>query len=81
MDLVELLQDAGIDIRRGSMTRDQAIQLVNLYDNHLPEEYMESYLTYFQMTEKEFYEVIDKWVNKDLFEKSNGKWEPVFEIR
>ena len=74
------LQDSGIDIRRGSMTREQAIQLVNLYDNHLPEEYMESYLAYFQMTEKEFFEVIDKWVNKDLFEKKHGKWEPVFEI-
>ena len=62
------LQDAGIDIRRGSMTRDQAIQLVNLYDNHLPKEYLESYLSYFQMSEKDFYDVLDKWVNKDLFE-------------
>ena len=27
-------QDAGIEIRRGAMTREQGLNLVNLYDNH-----------------------------------------------
>ena len=31
-------QDAGIEIRRGSMTRDQALNLVRMYDNAYPEE-------------------------------------------
>jgi len=25
--------------------------------------------------------VFDKWANKDLFEKLNGRWKPTFEIR
>ena len=73
-------QDAGIDIRRGAMTREQAIQLVNIYDNQLPEEYLEEYLEYFQMSKDEFNQVIDKWANKDLFEKIDNKWIPSFEI-
>ena len=53
-------QDAGIDIRRGSMTREQAIELVKLYDNQLPEEYILNYLNYYDMTREQFDEVIDK---------------------
>jgi N-acetyl sugar amidotransferase len=74
------LQDAGIEIRRGAMTRDQAINLVKLYDGHYPEEYIDSYLNYYQMTKDEFNYVLDKWANRDLFSKVNGKWMPIFEI-
>ena len=73
-------QDAGIDIRRGSMTREQAIELVKLYDNQLPEEYILNYLNYYDMTREQFDEVIDKWANIDLFEKKDGIWMPIFEI-
>jgi hypothetical protein len=31
------------------------------------------------MTKEEFGSVLDKYVNKDLFEKINGIWEPKFE--
>jgi len=74
-------QDAGIEIRRGAMTRDQAINLVNLYDGLYPEEYIETYLDYFQMDQSEFNLVIDRWANKNLFKKVNGLWEPVYSIK
>ena len=61
-------QDAGIEIRRGAMTRDQAVNLVKLYDGHYPEEFIETYLGYYQMSMDEFDAVIDRWANKDLFE-------------
>jgi hypothetical protein len=32
------------------------------------------------MNRSEFDLVIDKWVNKDLFEKKNNYWQPKFEI-
>jgi len=73
-------QDAGIDIRRGAMTRDQAIQLVSLYDNELPEDYIDEYLDYYQMTRQEFDTIVNKWVNTDLFEKDGNKFKPKFEI-
>lgn len=73
-------QDVGIEIRRGSMTREQGINLVQLYDNIYPEEFIETYLEYYQISKKEFDEVIDSWANKELFEKVDGFWEPKFTI-
>ena len=74
-------QDAGIEIRRGAMTREQAVNLVRLYDGHYPEEFIDTYLEYYQMNKKEFDEVLDRWANKDLFEKKDGRWCPVFEVK
>ncbi len=73
-------QDAGIEIRRGSMTRDQGLNLVRMYDNFYPEPFIEMYLDYYEMTKKEFDAVLDRWVNIDLFEKINGIWSPKFEV-
>ena len=52
------------------MNRTQAINLVKLYDNHFPEEHLKLYLDYYEMKERDFLEVIDKWANKELFEKN-----------
>ena len=73
-------QDASIEIRRGAMTRDQAINLVKLYDGSFPSEFLNIYLEYYEMKKSEFDEVLDKWTNKDLFEKENGFWKPKFKI-
>jgi N-acetyl sugar amidotransferase len=73
-------QDAGIEIRRGAMDRNQAINLVRLYDGHYPEEFIETYLDYYDMTMDEFEAVLDKWVNRDLFKKVDGRWTPNFNI-
>lgn len=74
-------QDAGIEIRRGAMTRDQAVELARLYDNHYPEEFIELYLDYYRMTQGEFDAVLDRWVDREIFVKSNGRWNPVFEVK
>ncbi len=73
-------QDAGIEIRRGAMKREQALELVNLFDGQAPVEGYESYCEYFGITIKEFLETIDKFANKDLFEKIDEKWVPRFKI-
>ena len=71
-------QDAGIEIRRGSMTRDQALNLVKIYDNAYPSDLIETYLNYYEMTKEEFDSILDKYANKDLFEKIDGIWKPKF---
>lgn len=73
-------QDASIEIRRGAMDRDQAKNLVSLYDGHFPEEFIDIYLDYYQMTRNEFDQILDKYANKDLFEKISNKWTPRFSI-
>jgi hypothetical protein len=73
-------QDAGIEIRRGAMTRDQGLNLVNMYDNAYPFELIDTYLDYYQMTKAEFDEVLDRYANKQLFEKVDGIWQPKYTV-
>jgi N-acetyl sugar amidotransferase len=73
-------QDAGIEIRRGSMTRSQALNLVAMYDNTYPYSLIDSYLEYYKISKQEFDDILDKYVNRDLFKKIDGIWEPKFEV-
>jgi hypothetical protein len=73
-------QDACIEVRRGAMAREQAVNLVRLYDGHYPEEFIHLYLDYYQMSQAEFDEVLDHYANKELFEKINGRWAPRFMV-
>jgi N-acetyl sugar amidotransferase len=74
-------QDVGNDIRRGALTREEGIRLVRQYDHLFPEAYLEQYLDYYGMTNEEFDAVIDKFANKALLKKNNGRWVQDFEIR
>ena len=70
------------EIRRGSMSRNQAINIAKKFDGEPPDEnHIKKYLEYYSMNENEFNEVIDKWANKNLFYKNNeNTWTPKFEI-
>jgi len=74
-------QDACIEVRRGAMDREQAVNLVRLYDGHYPEEFMPLYLDYYQMTQAEFDKVLDHYANQELFEKIDGRWMPNFIVK
>ena len=74
-------QDACIEVRRGAMNREQAVNLVRLYDGHYPEEFISLYLDYYQMTQAEFDKVLDRYANKELFEKIDGRWVAKFTIK
>ncbi len=74
-------QDSGIDIRRGSLSRDQALQLTNIYDNEFPKYALEEYLEYYELNKKIFFKIIDKFVNRKLFKKEKNVWKPKFELK
>jgi N-acetyl sugar amidotransferase len=74
-------QDACIEIRRDAMDREQAVNLVKLYDGQYPENHLNAYLEYFEITKEQFDAVLDRWVNKDLFEKIEGRWKPKFTMK
>jgi hypothetical protein len=74
-------QDAGIEIRRGAMTREQAVNLVRLYDGAFPEEFVNVYLDYYRLSRPEFDAVLDRHANQGLFAKGNGIWEPLFSVQ
>ena len=73
-------QDACIEIRRGAMDREQAKNLVTLYDGQFPEELLETYLEYYDMEKNEFFNILDKWANKEILKKDSQFWKANFEI-
>ena len=62
------------------MDRSQALNLVRMYDGLYPSDLIDLYLDYYQMTNNEFEDVLDRFANKNLFEKVNGRWTPKFNI-
>lgn len=74
------LQDACIDIRKGRISREEGLKLVKQYDGEHIEEYIPTYLNYFGLSREEFDKVLDRHVNKELFIKHVGIWEPIFEV-
>ena len=70
------------EIRRGSMTRDQAINIAKVFDGEKPDEdHIKKYLSYYQISINEFNSIIDLHVNKNLFYKNNkNEWSKKFEI-
>ena len=73
-------QDVCIDIRSGKISREEGIKLIKQYDEAYPEQFEEQYLDYYQLTKQEFHDIIDKFANKDLLEKKNGRWVKKFDI-
>ncbi|MBE5828365.1 MAG: N-acetyl sugar amidotransferase [Butyrivibrio sp.] len=68
------------DIREGRLSREDAKWYVNEYDGKCGEQYIDMACKYLDITKEEFWEVVDRYVNKDLFEKKNGKWTPKFTV-
>ena len=68
------------DIREGRFTREDGKWYVNEYDGLCGQQYIEKACRYLSITEEEFWEVVDRYVNRDLFEKVNGKWTPKFTV-
>jgi N-acetyl sugar amidotransferase len=69
------------DIRNERITRDEAIKLVEKYDGNCSPKYIKSFCDYIEITVDQFWEQVDKSVNKDLFYKdSYGKWIPKFNV-
>ena len=69
-------QDACIDIRSGSITREEGKKLVLEYDEQYPEQFESDYLKYYEMTKKDWDQNIDRWANKELLYKDEqtGRW-------
>ncbi len=68
------------DIREGRFSREDGKWYVNEYDGLCGEKYIQKACDYLSITKEEFWEVVDRYVNRDLFEKVDGKWTPKFTV-
>lgn len=68
-------------IRAGLMKREEAIKLVKEKDSILDQRILDDYCAFVGITIKEFWEIADKWYNKDLFEQDKfGVWAQKFVV-
>lgn len=69
------------EIRLNRMSRDEGIELVKKFDGNCGLEYINSFCKYIDITLEKFWEVVEKFVNQDIFSKDdNGAWKPRFTV-
>lgn len=68
-------------IRAGHVTREEMIPLVKKHDKKLDQRMVDGYLQYTGMTPREFWRIMDKWYNRNLFyQDRDGVWHEKFEV-
>ena len=66
--------DAAQEIRNDKINREEGINLVKRYDDEFPRKYFKDFLEYIDITEKDFWENIDRFRSPHLWEKKEDKW-------
>lgn len=64
----------GYWIRSGMITREKGKRLIREHDHKLDRKILEDFLQFTGYTEDEFWKIVEKFWNKNLFEKNNGNW-------
>jgi len=66
--------DASHEVRDGHITRDEAISLVKRFDGEFPEKYFNDFLDYLDISNAEFWDVVDSWRPPHLWKKESNQW-------
>jgi len=61
-------------VRKGEMTRDEADKLVREHDHKLDRRVMDDFCSFCGYTTRQLWEIIDRFWNRDIFEKVDGLW-------
>lgn len=63
------------DIWNDRLSRENAVEIVNRLQGAFPEEYFDDFLRFHNITEQEFWETVEKFRNKNIWEKGEDeKW-------
>lgn len=69
------------EIRYGRMSRDNAIRLVEKYDGNYDVDILSRFCGFLQISIEQFWEVVDKYVNRELFQRENmGVYKRKFKV-
>ena len=70
-----------LEIRSGRMTREEGISLVQRFDHAYDPSLVEKFAHYIDLGLDEFWEVVDRYVNRALFERvGRGHYRPKFTV-
>lgn len=68
-------------IRYGLKTREEMIPIVEESDKRLDQVIVDRFCEFTGITRREFFKILDKWYNPNLFEKDgDGVWHPKFKV-
>ena len=68
-------------IRYGIKTRDEMIPIVEELDSKLDQGIVDTFCDFTRMSHKEFWKIMDKWYNPELFEQDrDGVWHKKFKV-
>ena len=65
---------ASLYIREGLMTREEALKYINEEEYKLDKKMMKDFIDFIEISETEFWEVVERFANHDLVEKRDGIW-------
>lgn len=68
-------QEAAQEVRHGHITREEAVALVNRYDQEFPSRYFPEFLDYLGMDSATFHEIADRFRSPHLWRWAGNKWE------
>lgn len=68
------VRDASRMIQNKQLTREEGLELARKYDHEFPSLWFQDMLEYLQLTEEEFYEIVDKHRNPEIWTKEDGEW-------
>jgi len=66
-------------VREGILTLNEAKKLIKKNDYKLDQRALDDFTNFLGYTSKQFWDVVEKFWNRDLFEKVNGTWQAKFD--
>ena len=75
------IRDLSRMIQNNQITREEALKLAKKYDGEYTEDDLQEMLGYLNLTKKEFFEIVDKHRNPEIWKKENGKWKLRYPIK
>lgn len=69
-----IFDNLSVEIRNGRITRDQAIEILKEKGPEIPKEDIKTYCNFAKIEECEFYHILEKFRNGDIWTKDDGVW-------
>ena len=68
------MEDAAHEIRDGHLSRDEGIALMDRFEGEFPAKYFDEFIDYLDISETEFWKIVDDWRPEHLWRKDHDKW-------
>ncbi|MEF1172707.1 hypothetical protein, partial [Vibrio sinaloensis] len=59
---------------------DEAVDIVNRLQDEFPDNDLEHFLRFHDITEEQFWETAEKFRNQDIWEKVDGQWQLKYKL-